>query len=620
MKKNAPDQALAGKRTHIYSNRFLLLVSTFLIGTSLVTLNTFASTAFHVCARDSATGRKLIAQFASQENHLKATGSSIQFQTTDSFNLTVQSDGFLAITSRFSPEITDVPSAEMTEITFWLDPIQNKDFHQRATWRSYLAADTGLIRGNLFKDAGIPLPGYKLMLNSYSTTTDQDGYFELYYPYSNSSSEKPDEGELTAISPSGHIRSRPVLLMNDVLHIIWDFDQKTTVHKHVLLESGSQSQVQPNSDFRSVEDRTLASPPATIRLGTNCSCWTCNSVSVMSLETYVKRGLNDEWIASWNAESLKAGSIAYRSYGAYYVGPSGTFDICNNTCCQVNDSDTSLSTDEAAETTAGMMLERGQSIFRAEYSAQNNSWDDPDDGLNCTNSDLSCGNGFNGSPSNNWPCLSDSVGTGHGCFGHGRGMSQWGTQYWARDHNKDWVWITDHYYNDNGNGSGLRTAEISFPFQFGSIAVTPDQAQPGDRITLELQANNLTTLDHHLLLGASLYSDSTGYVNDPDNDILLLLPVAGTSLTRFFDIPPDQTDGSYDVLLGVYIDINQDGNLQSGDYAIALLTSSNALTISTEIATPLPYPKYWWTLPLCHTMTARVTDYVEILNGTCQGP
>src|SRR5260370_40408292 len=60
-------------------------------------------------------------------------------------------------------------------------------------------------------------------------------------------------------------------------------------------------------------------PPASIRVGYSCSCTTCSTVEVMSLETYVKRGLPREWIASWRAHSLRAGAIAYRSYGSWYV-------------------------------------------------------------------------------------------------------------------------------------------------------------------------------------------------------------------------------------------------------------------------------------------------------------
>ena len=76
-------------------------------------------------------------------------------------------------------------------------------------------------------------------------------------------------------------------------------------------------------------------------------------MEVLTLETYTKRGLNDEWIPSWEQDSLRSGSIAYRSYGSYYAyNPGGsTFDICNNTCCQVNDADTWTSTDLAVDAT-----------------------------------------------------------------------------------------------------------------------------------------------------------------------------------------------------------------------------------------------------------------------------
>src|SRR5262249_52651252 len=90
-------------------------------------------------------------------------------------------------------------------------------------------------------------------------------------------------------------------------------------------------------------------PPPRIRVGTNCSCRTCTSVSTMSLETYVMRGLKDEWIASWRAHSLRAGAIAYRAYGSYHLDHpiSGNYDICDNACCQVNRPGGTAATDSA---------------------------------------------------------------------------------------------------------------------------------------------------------------------------------------------------------------------------------------------------------------------------------
>ena len=66
------------------------------------------------------------------------------------------------------------------------------------------------------------------------------------------------------------------------------------------------------------------------------------------------------------------------------------------------------------------MLERNGAVFRSEYSAEN---DCRLGTLSCSNSDLSCGNGYAGSPATNWPCLTDPVGIDRDCFGHGRGNS-----------------------------------------------------------------------------------------------------------------------------------------------------------------------------------------------------
>ena len=171
-------------------------------------------------------------------------------------------------------------------------------------------------------------------------------------------------------------------------------------------------------------------PPPSIRVGYAangglCCTGSCTQTQVFSLEQYVRRGLNDEWISSWGADALRAGAVAYRSYGAWHAlhPASGAFDLCSSACCQVNDSDTAPATDAAAAATSGLMLERDGALFRAEYSAENNAWDDPGDGLSCANSDLSCGDGSVGSPAAGWPCLGDLVAAGFGCFGHGRGMS-----------------------------------------------------------------------------------------------------------------------------------------------------------------------------------------------------
>src|SRR5262249_674761 len=205
--------------------------------------------------------------------------------------------------------------------------------------------------------------------------------------------------------------------------------------------------------------------PTSIRVGFNCSCATCGTAQVYTLDTYVRLGLDDEWISSWNSNSLKAGAIAYRSYGAYHVyhPRNVNYDICGTTCCQVIDpADSSVNTDNATSATSGIIVvnSAGTEPFFAEYAAENN--------------DNFCADGFTGSPSSNWPCMSDTVDAGTTFNGHGRGMCQWGTQRWAVNQAKDWKWIVNHYYNDNGNPSGARAGFLQIPAAPDfSLSVTP---------------------------------------------------------------------------------------------------------------------------------------------------
>ncbi|OQP56373.1 hypothetical protein A3860_39925, partial [Niastella vici] len=175
-----------------------------------------------------------------------------------------------------------------------------------------------------------------------------------------------------------------------------------------------------------------ATVPTSIRVGTSCSCTTCSSVEVMTLEEYAGSGLDDEWIASWGAASLQAGAVAYRTYGAYYVlhPVKSSYDIASTTCNQVWQSDKYTSCINAAKATESIVLVKSGAIFRAEYSAENNN--------------AGCGDGYSGTGSA-WPCISDARCAGYSTSGHGRGMCQWGSSRWASD--KTYTWILNHYYN-----------------------------------------------------------------------------------------------------------------------------------------------------------------------------
>lgn len=331
-------------------------------------------------------------------------------------------------------------------------------------------------------------------------------------------------------------------------------------------------------------------PPANIRVGFNASGGTCcgsncSTSQVYSLETYVQNGLDNEWISSWQADSLKAGSIPYRSYGAWHVlnSPYSGYDICAGPCCQAFGNTSYTATRKAAKATNGIMLDKNSLIARSEYSAQNNAWDDPNDGLNCSNADLSCGDGFVGSPATGWSCLSDPLSAGHGCFGHGRGMSQWGTQFQAQN-GLSFADIVDFYYNANNNPTGNRSQYASSPIRLDNLTINTSSAQANDVINLDYQIFNAADSSWDfgtILLGASIIKGVEIY-SDPVNDLATIINQSGTlHLLRDFQIPSSLSTGNYDVLVALYLDVNNDNAIQSGDWLLMKTTLVNGLTIQT---------------------------------------
>jgi hypothetical protein len=255
---------------------------------------------------------------------------------------------------------------------------------------------------------------------------------------------------------------------------------------------------------------TLSDPPlvipSSIRVGINCptrrivsaacpsvgalpkvnKCITADcskrcpvSLEAMSLDTYVKGGLNNEWPKRWHENALRAGAVAYRSYGAYWAlrRMTAPYDIRSDICHQVWDEWTSPQTDAAVDFTAGVVLVEGASIVKAEYAAET--------------TDGACPSGQTGEATSNWPCMKDSLCAGATFYGHGRGMCQWGSQRWATGKNaagvvvttpRSWECILDHYYNDNGNsmgkGTGKRRAFLYGAERRRGIAFMSDRDDP----------------------------------------------------------------------------------------------------------------------------------------------
>ncbi len=328
-------------------------------------------------------------------------------------------------------------------------------------------------------------------------------------------------------------------------------------------------------------------PPTSIRVGFDatggyCCGGNCSTSQVFSLETYVQRGLDNEWISSWQTDSLKAGTVPFRSYGAWHVlnPPYTGYDICAGPCCQAFEFTGFSSTIAAGEATNGIMLELNGNLARSEYSAENNSWNDPDDGLSCTNADLSCGDGFVGSPSTGWPCLDDDS-EGRGCFGHGRGMSQWGTQFRALT-GESWADIIDHYYNASGNPSGNRGQYATSPLRLDDASSDLSSVLPGGLLMLQFDLFNAADSSlpfGPVMLGASLISDTIDY-SDPANDAVYSVTSAGAqSLDRLFNVPANADAGLYDLAVALWLDVDGDLLVTSADWVLAFERFPDMITV-----------------------------------------
>ena len=534
--------------------------------------------------RDSATGAFVDAVFVLGDGHARdwpKTRTDLGL-APGQWQAKVSAPGYRSIDTTLA-----IAADGPTAFQLWLDPLVAAKLDPVAPGRIHVS---GHVHD---REQRAPVPDIIVRLAHLTARTDAQGRFDLEFSARDGDADAGRADTLIVEAPGRAPLLRTLRLTPGSHHLILDLggDRAEPPPDHRF----DQRELQWLQDDIAWPERAptapILQPPTNLRVGfadagftTPCCVGGCSAVAVMSLETYVQRGLNDEWIASWNGHSLRAGAVAYRSYGAWHVANprSASYDICSSACCQVNDPDTSASTNAAVAATAGIMLERIGDIFRAEYSAENNAWDDPADGLSCSNADLVCGDGYVGSPAANWPCLADSVASGHGCFGHGRGMSQWGTQRWALNQGQPWPWIVNHYFNANGSGSGLRSAALSSPLRIDTVAAVPASAPAGTTLAINFAISNLAGSSHAaVFLGASLYRSGIGYVSDPAHDLGVALNMGANAVSRPFVLPTGLPDGNFDLLVTLYLDIDGNAAINSGDLALTTTTLPGAVTIST---------------------------------------
>ncbi|MDQ7992677.1 MAG: SpoIID/LytB domain-containing protein [Propionicimonas sp.] len=103
------------------------------------------------------------------------------------------------------------------------------------------------------------------------------------------------------------------------------------------------------------------------------------TVNNVSMENYLRSVVPSEMPASWNAEALKAQTVAARTYAARYranLGGKQVYDICNTAACQVYKGTMTeySASDAAVKATEGKVLTYDKKYAWTEFSSSNGGY------------------------------------------------------------------------------------------------------------------------------------------------------------------------------------------------------------------------------------------------------
>lgn len=120
-----------------------------------------------------------------------------------------------------------------------------------------------------------------------------------------------------------------------------------------------------------------------------------------------------------------------------------------------------------------------------------------------------------------------------------------------------------------------------------AAAPSPTTVKPGGSftITFTINAPAATTV----MLGASIrpYGNSTWTISDPAHDVKFSVPGGINNFSRQFMAPADATWGTYDLLVALWQDVNNNNVIDSGDKVLATQRILSALTV-TDTADTMP--------------------------------
>ncbi|MEM9558013.1 MAG: SpoIID/LytB domain-containing protein [Acidobacteriota bacterium] len=532
-------------------------------------------------------------------------------------------DGYRTLGFRPNPGFARHFSDGIVDV--WLEPRERTEEMRIESIRARQVDGMAMIHGHVVDvETGRPLAGAvaRLATDGAIATTDTRGYFELHAPGAWGPKEKPALDDLVIAAPGFRtVRLDRVQLVASDMHFVVDMEpgvgpdivrvitedetpnfveakrggHHDDAHEQVV-DDVLDDALDPDSPLLKTligdpssfvtGDKPVHNPPDTLQV---------NGYGAVATEVYVANGLCAEWLSWFPDHSRDAGAIAYRTYAAEYVLRWGS--ICTSTSCQVFNNSYVAQCDQSARRTAGILLELNGVLGKSEYSSENNV---NLCGYPCPNSDPSCGWGNVGAPNDGWPCLPD-VHSWDGwyddcCFGHGRGMCQFGT-YAHANTGRTWNWITDFYYNNHGAGWGKRAMYMTTPIDIAAASLSTSSVAAGGSFTINATLRSYADWDHpHLLLGATI--EGPGSYNDAPNDkpVTAFARIGSstqwrdTAASRSFTVPGAAVSGTYDVVVSVWYDVDGDGTVSAVDEPLKGFMLDNALTVGGGGPGPGPGP------------------------------
>jgi len=81
------------------------------------------------------------------------------------------------------------------------------------------------------------------------------------------------------------------------------------------------------------------------------------------------------------------------------------------------------------------------------------------------------------------------------------------------------------------------------------------------------------------MLGASLYSDATGYISDPSTDQKVTVYPSSTDVSRGFNVPPWAPSGTYDLVVALWLDVDGDSMITGADLPLVSYLIPGAIVV-----------------------------------------